>query len=242
VQSYGLLRAVELAAAYQAWLDLTAGSLLTARQWAAMYQKQRAKQAVEYLREFEDLTLARVRLAEGEPVQALEILAEVRAAAEVAGRLRTVVETCLLEARAHQSAGQAQAAVDDMAQALQLAAPERFVRLFLDEGPALVKPLREAHGAAPEFARHLLAELAQEAEVPETSPAPGETDLLIEPLTDQEQEVLHLLSTGMSNQEIAEALVISVGTAKWHLHNIYGKLGVSSRTQAVAQAQELGLL
>jgi LuxR family maltose regulon positive regulatory protein len=65
---------------------------------------------------------------------------------------------------------------------------------------------------------------------------------LIEPLSDRELELLHLIAAGMSNSQIAEQLVVTVGTVKWHLNNIYGKLDVRSRTQAAARARELGLL
>jgi LuxR family maltose regulon positive regulatory protein len=85
---------------------------------------------------------------------------------------------------------------------------------------------------------------AFEAEGVETAatPWPPSTPLLVEPLTLREQEVLQLLGEGCSNREIAEALVITLNGVKKHTSNIYGKLGVHSRTQAVVRAQELGLL
>jgi LuxR family maltose regulon positive regulatory protein len=70
-----------------------------------------------------------------------------------------------------------------------------------------------------------------------SSPSP-----LIGPLSGRELEILQLMASGLSNQEIAEQLVLALGTVKAHLHNIYGKLGVQSRTQAVARARELKLL
>jgi LuxR family maltose regulon positive regulatory protein len=66
--------------------------------------------------------------------------------------------------------------------------------------------------------------------------------LLVEPLTPRELEVLQLISAGQSNQEIARTLVVSIGTVKKHLSNIFGKLNATSRTQAVARARELQLL
>jgi LuxR family maltose regulon positive regulatory protein len=77
-------------------------------------------------------------------------------------------------------------------------------------------------------------------------PAPASFHLanaaLVEPLTSRELEVLYLIAEGMTNQQMAEKLVISVGTAKWYTSQIYGKLNVTSRTQAVARARELALL
>jgi LuxR family maltose regulon positive regulatory protein len=61
-------------------------------------------------------------------------------------------------------------------------------------------------------------------------------------LSERELQVLHLVADGLSNQEIADALILAVGTVKAHVHNIYGKLGVHGRTQAIARARELGLL
>jgi len=69
-----------------------------------------------------------------------------------------------------------------------------------------------------------------------------QTQHLIEPLSERELEVLHLIAAGLSNREIAERLVISLSTVKGHIANIYSKLAVNSRTQAVAAATALGLL
>ena len=73
-------------------------------------------------------------------------------------------------------------------------------------------------------------------------PAIRKPSVLIEPLTDRELEVLHLLAEGLSNRKIARKLFLSPNTVRTHTYNIYGKLGVHSRMQAVARARELGLL
>jgi ATP/maltotriose-dependent transcriptional regulator MalT len=65
---------------------------------------------------------------------------------------------------------------------------------------------------------------------------------LVEPLTPRELEVLQLIANGLTNQQMADQLIVSVGTAKWYTSQIYSKLNVSSRTQAVARARELELL
>jgi LuxR family maltose regulon positive regulatory protein len=90
---------------------------------------------------------------------------------------------------------------------------------------------------APNYIHDLLAAF------PLKSTAIDDSELqLIDPLSDRELELLHLIANGMSNQQVAEELVLTVGTVKWHLSNIYSKLGVNSRTQAVARARELHLL
>jgi len=94
-----------------------------------------------------------------------------------------------------------------------------------------------------EYAGRLLAAFREESfENSVLQPAPSHLQPLIDPLSERELEVLHLIEAGLSNKEIAQSLVLSVGTVKTHLNNIYGKLGVHSRTQALAKAKELGLL
>jgi LuxR family maltose regulon positive regulatory protein len=118
--------------------------------------------------------------------------------------------------------------------ALSLAEPEGYVRTFVDEGAPMAALLRHAlsQGIARNYVNRLLSAFGEPAAV---SP-------LVEPLTRCELEVLRLIADGLRNQEIADRLVISVATVKRHVTNIYGKLGVTRRIQAVAQAQEPGLL
>jgi LuxR family maltose regulon positive regulatory protein len=113
------------------------------------------------------------------------------------------------------------------------------LRVFLDEGAPMADLLRHAGsgGIAPQYVARLLSEFDRGDAVAADSRQP-----LIEPLTDRERQVLRLLAQGFSNQAIAERLVIAVGTVKTHTASLYRKLGVSSRTQAVARATQLGLL
>jgi LuxR family maltose regulon positive regulatory protein len=133
-----------------------------------------------------------------------------------------------------------------LGRALDLAEPQGYVLLFLEEGPSLV-PLLKAVFNQPSMpvrvrthARMLLSAFQQPGHSVFPRP-PGEAPGLVEPLTPREMEVLRLIAAGASNQSIAERLVITVRTVKKHTGNIYGKLGASSRTQAVARARELGL-
>jgi len=145
----------------------------------------------------------------------------------------------IVRALAHRSRGQTVQALSALARALALAEPEGYVGLFADEGPPMAALLREAtsRGIAPEYAIRLLA--AFDAG-PGLKPAPAPP--LPEPLSDREMDVLRLIAAGLSNREIAQELVVEVSTVKWHINNLYGKLGVHSRTQAVARARELNLL
>ena len=111
--------------------------------------------------------------------------------------------------------------------------------MFLDEGAPMMELLRQAgsRGVAPQYVSKLLSEFDR---IPRTAPIPKQP--LIEPLSERELQVLRLVAAGKSNLEIAAELVLAVGTVKAHNSNIYGKLGVRSRTQAVARARELNLL
>ena len=149
------------------------------------------------------------------------------------GRLRTCIEVMILMALFHRAEKDIPAAVDWLSQALSLAAPEGFTRIFLDDGEALLELLPKARQATPEHVDAILNNLQVES-------GKSPLDLLPEPLSEQELRVLGLIVAGKTNREIADELVISVGTAKWHVHNILQKLGVSNRSQAIARARELG--
>jgi LuxR family maltose regulon positive regulatory protein len=123
-----------------------------------------------------------------------------------------------------------------------MAEPEGFVHIFVDEGPSMARLLYKAlsRGIAPDYVRRLLAAFpVAEPERDEPSAANAE---LIESLSERELEVLHLIAEGLTNPEIAARLFLSIHTIKTHARNIYGKLVVHSRTQAVARARALGIL
>jgi len=235
-----------LASAYQARIWLAQGELDLAARWADDY---RQVGETEYLREFEDLTLARVLLAEDKSSGALTLLDTLLSPAEAAGRMGTAIEIQALRALALQALDDMNGAIDALGQALNLAQPERYARVFIDEGAPMARLLHEAarRGIAPEYIGNLLAAFELEvgdvaAPTTDHEPAIFKPSILIEPLTDRELEVIHLLADGLSNREIAQRLFLSPNTVRTHTYNIYGKLGVHSRTQAVARARELGLL
>ncbi len=134
-------------------------------------------------------------------------------------------------------------ALASLERALTQAEPEGYVQLFLDEGEPLAALLRRvvSSGVARAYARRLLDAFDRRAPKQEPVAAPGPSPL-VEPLTERETEVLRLMAAGLSNREIADELVLAMGTVKAHLHNIYGKLGVRGRVEAAARARELHLL
>ena len=194
----------------------------------------------EYVREFEDLTLARVLLAEDRPSQALALLDPMLAAAGAAGRRGAVIEIHALRALARHALDEPEEALEEIEQALALAEPEGYLRLFVDMGQPMAALLKAAgsRGVAPHYVGRLLAAFAPAGQA---EPA-AERQPLVEPLTDRELEVLELLAEGLSNREIGRRLFVSLPTVKSHTGSIYGKLGVHSREQAVARARALAIL
>ncbi len=247
-------------AAIKARLFLRQGNLAPAMAWAAA-QGLAATDELSYLREFEHMTFARVLLARaqhetGEPGErlldaALRLLARLLAAAEAGGRSGSIIEILLLRSLAYAALGDVQRALVSLAQGLALAAPEGYVRLFIDEGPPLMRLLAAFHSAGsrqPAVLRGYCEQLLVAARyrpagtAQASASATGEQAILLEPLSAREREVLQLIAEGLSNQELAARLHISLHTVKVHTRNIYGKLGVTSRTQAVARGQALGML
>ena len=187
-----------------------------------------------FLDEFGHLTLAQVLRAQGRLDEARRLLERVQQAADSAGRWGRLIHMLIAQALVRQASDDPYGALEALEHALNLAEPEGYVRTFLDAGPGMTTLLRRAldRDIASGYVARLLADMDK--------PVPAQP--LIEPLTPRELEVLGLVTAGLRNQEIADQLVISLATVKRHISNIYGKLGVSYRTQAVAHARDLGLL
>jgi LuxR family transcriptional regulator, maltose regulon positive regulatory protein len=248
---------------------------LKARVWVAMGRLADALRWVHeqglsvddelsYLREFEHITLARVRLAEyghdpagehgGQAVLgAMRLLDRLHQAAEAGGRQGSVIEIGMLQALSLQMQGHQAAALVALERSLWLAEPEGYVHTFVDEGLPMVRLLSAAvaQGVMAGYCEKLLAAFSRATA--EALPQPGKPDLrsaspaqlldqpLIEPLSARELEVLQLIAQGLSNEAIGARLFLALSTVKGHNRNIFEKLQVQSRTEAVARARELGL-
>jgi LuxR family maltose regulon positive regulatory protein len=195
--------------------------------------------------------LARAHLAQDKAEEALAALDPLLAPAEAASAFLHVIEVCALKALALRALGDTSAALASLKRSLALAEPEGYVRMYLNEGAPMGALLRKAasHNIAPGYVDRLLAAFEAEKscspapQVPcPPAPSPPCSSALADPLTPRELEVLHLISQGLSNKDIAEELVIALNTVKRHTSSIYSKLGAKSRTQAIARARELGLV
>jgi LuxR family transcriptional regulator, maltose regulon positive regulatory protein len=193
---------------------------------------------LRYLREPEYLILVRVLLAQGDYDAALALSERLLQKAEITGRVGRVIEILALQALAFQGKKDLDQALTVLEKAFALARPEGYVRTFLDEGEPMAKLLYQAktHSVGTGYAAELLATLGNAS-----GSALPLAQMLIEPLTGRELELLKLIEAGFSNQEIAAKLVISLPTVKRHISNIYTKLEASSRTQAIARGKELNL-
>lgn len=209
--------------------------------------------AREITREIPRTARARLYLATGQPEQAIAILNGLIERAMRTGRRRRLIELLLLRACAFSDAGKEAQALRTLDQALAACEGQGFIRVFLDQGPTLIARIADMIGrrsvdvpGEPDRRSHLslLADaLSTHGGMPHTGPVRGEGDItLLEAPTKREIELLNLVAAGLSNREISAALFISEQTVKWHLRNLFVKLGVHNRTAALARARRLKLL
>jgi LuxR family transcriptional regulator, maltose regulon positive regulatory protein len=244
--------------ALKAYLVLKRGEEMSpANRWAQSSGLS-AEDKVHYLDEFPHAVFARWLIARGQAKQALPLLSRLLKAAQEGTRGRSVIEILVLQSLAHQSVEDEAATLKALEGALVLAQPESFVRTFIDEGEPVSKLLLELlkqkgkrwESEKPELLHYVvkLKELfAPGGPVPTARMAAQETEALPwwyaeDPLSERELEVLQHVARGLSNQEIADKLFLSAGTVKRHMSNIYQKLDVHSRTQALERARTLKVL
>jgi LuxR family maltose regulon positive regulatory protein len=237
--------------AAKALLWMTMGNQDAAVHWA-QGSGLSADDEPTYPHESEHLALARILTTIGRPKEALALLARLQPAARAAGRGGSLIEILALRALAWKAQGNPVQAMSVLEQALHLAEPEGYVRLFVDEGEPMrllisdfrsrsARPTGDESKTSLRYVDHLLAAFSPRAAVSH-SQIRNHKSKIIEPLSERELEVLRLIAEGLSNREIADKLVVTVTTVKKHVSNIFGKLDVTSRTQAVARARELDLI
>ncbi|MBW0089252.1 tetratricopeptide repeat protein [Pseudonocardia sp. KRD-184] len=224
-------------AATRARVRIAQGRSIDARTWA----DERGVAPTDpptYLAEHDQLTLARLLVAEGDPRRALDLLDRVVDSAQAADREGSLVEAELVRALAHRAGGDPDAAAADLTTALTRGVPAGYRRLFLDEGPPMAELLDHIARAGGNDARTHAVHIVAAARRPSTPARPTPE----EGLSEREQEVLRLLATELSGPEIARHLFVSVNTLRTHTRHIFTKLDVNTRRTAVRRAADLGLL
>jgi LuxR family maltose regulon positive regulatory protein len=198
-----------------------------------------------HLRKYEQIVLARLFILQGQADEALDLLEAVLKQCRELGRIDLTIEVQILRAQAFQISGHSTQAVEALSQALSLAEPGGYVRIFLDEGQPVIRLIRQAasRGIAPAYTAKLLAASGPpEAMEKIAEYGSSHAQTLIEPLSKRELDVLRLLAAGISNREIADELVVAASTVHSHCKSIYSKLDVHSRSSAALRARELGLI
>jgi LuxR family transcriptional regulator, maltose regulon positive regulatory protein len=185
-----------------------------------------------------DMSSAYINVAEGKYKEADLALEKLQIGAEKAGRKGNLIEIILLRALANRSQGKAVEAIALLNRALALAESEGYTRIFIDLGSPMASLLKEAASqtAVPDYIQKLLKEFGERGKHTQAYQP------LVEPLSSRESEILKLMAKELSNGEIARKLFLTIGTVKTHAHNIYAKLGVTSRLQAINRARNLNLL
>ncbi len=229
----------------RARLWIAQGNLDAADRWLRALNL-RVDGELSYLQENDYLTLSRFLIAQERFDEAEELISRLLDFAEAGERGGRTMEILMLRALVFQGQGKAVQAVEVLSRIIALAKGEGYVRMFVDEGPPMARLLYQAaeNDIHTEYIEQLLK--AYEAKLPVGEQAEEQelssSSKIIEPLSDREIEVLQCIAEGLSNREIAFRLTISLTTVKSHTRNIYGKLEVNSRTQAVAKARAWGLL
>ena len=239
IQHPALLREIQEA---HARLSILSGDLFALKAWQTLLSSDE-ELVLHVQKEREAFTLARLRIAEGNALEALEILKHRASDAAKAGRVRSQVTALCLEALAYYAHADSAQAAKSLMEVLTLGSAKGLCRLVLDEGPRMMALLQAISPALPDrslslFATALLQSFSLEMTPHSTASSPI---VQIEPLSHQEVRVLRLLVAGLSNTDIAQELVVSTNTIKTHIKSIYRKLNVRSRDEARDVAREARL-
>ncbi len=235
--------------AFRAYINLLQGKLDKALE-CAKHADLSAKDIITFSQEFEYLTLARVLIAlyaeqktETAIEEAYQIIENLLGLAQEESRTDSIIELLISKAIIYQVQDKTTPALNTIEEALQLAVPEGYVQVFVDSGQPVRQLLSKmlTLGGDVDYVRHLL-QVMSNADTSDKSQTVVPNQLLIEPLSNRELDVLQLIINGHTNQAIADELVIALSTVKKHVNNIYGKLNVANRTQAIKRARELNIL
>lgn len=233
---------------------LSQGDHATAQQWQAQYAPTLLESRPAMEREAWVKARARLLIDQDQSKVAIQLLETAYRLAHKQERIDSEISLLILLTLAYHTEGNTQSTLQKLEQALILAQPGGYTRVFVDEGILMAALLTELYGryqrrASTEpstislgYLYTLLTNFGTEVQPPRWLVSQGNEDTLIDKLSEREYMVLGLIAEGLSNQEIAHKLVVTVSTIKTHLNNIYAKLHVHTRLQAVTRAYDLGVL
>jgi LuxR family transcriptional regulator, maltose regulon positive regulatory protein len=199
----------------------------------------------QFHREIEYIALSRLLIAQKKFDEARVLINRIFNHAQGVGKKLTELKCLILFSMLFYAEGDVDQALEYLYKAFAIAEQEGFIRIFVDEGPPMARLLFEAlsREIAPDYVQKLLAAFpVDDPEQLHPTQTQSREFQWIEPLSDRELEVLRLVAEGLTRQEIATKLVLSLNTIKTHTRNIYSKLGVNNQMQAVGKARALGLL
>jgi LuxR family transcriptional regulator, maltose regulon positive regulatory protein len=236
------LWATSQVAAWQARIWLEQDKMTLVSQWETEHELT-LDDDIPFAHESEYVALARIWLSQGKSDDAVALLSRLKAAAEIGGRDLQVVELLLVLALAAPAKGDNSQALSLLEKALILGEPKGLIQTFVNEGPPLASLLYAVlqQEIEPAYVQKILAAFPIESQHPSDEKYRQETGWL-EPLTDRELEILQYVAEGLTNPKIGARLYLSPNTVKTHLRNIFGKLDVNNRLQAVAKGRSLGII
>jgi LuxR family maltose regulon positive regulatory protein len=237
--------AITVARSCQARLSLMQGDLESAVHWLEMVELGTDPGVMFFWLEVPHITQCRILIAEGSEAslqEAGEKLAVYEKTNKVQNNIRQLIDILLLQSMVYQKQSQSDKALKTLTHAFSLAEPGGVIWPFLELGPemaGLLVRLRQK-GVAQKYIARILAAFPDDTKVGKhLQMASGVDSSLVEQLTPRELDVLALLARGLTNKEIAQQLVITPGTVRQHTNNLYKKLKVNNRLQAVAKASDL---
>jgi LuxR family maltose regulon positive regulatory protein len=229
-------------------LSIAVGDIEEAETWAEdrrLSLRARSSKGKSHARdsnafEAETLALARLLLARSRPEEALSATRLLLANSRRRGTIRTTIKALVIKTLALDAMGHTEKALGITSELLAMGEPEGFIQSLVDGGHVMHRLLREASskGVRKLYAERILAAFPVSGR--SRRPPPHESCALL--LSSREVEIMLLLSKGFSNKEIAERAFLALQTVKWHTSNIYSKLGVKNRIQAVARARARGII
>ncbi len=223
-------------ASFRVLYSIRRGDLKAAHEWG-----NRMSGFLDVLPLYYHLIWGRLLIAEGDRQSAMTFLQGLYARASQAEAYGLMIGVLVHQALAAESNEQALAFLTD---ALKLGESRGYIRTFVDEGK-LLKPLLEkalSLGVTPDYTRKLLGIIESEEHGPQVRSLVPAAFAPPDVLSQRELEILRLIASGLSNRQIADRLIIGLGTAKTHVHNVFEKLEVKTRTQAISRARELKLI